>query len=166
MNKVGPSIKGAMRRATILVRNMDRSLAFYGGALGLTIYAKVEVDLTKVPFFPIGIEPRGGNGQLCILKGADPLIGMVGLLELREPPLPEPPHDMRRLGIGSVALVLSVSDADAAVKAVEKLGGSILMPATIARNLGDKAGNFVPVKLFMAQDPDGYFLEIFEPTAN
>ncbi|NKB44556.1 MAG: hypothetical protein GKS03_09800 [Alphaproteobacteria bacterium] len=157
------AISSTLRRATLLVRDIDRSLAFYCGVFGLSTYADLTVGLDRVPFFPVGAEPRGGNGRFVILKGEDPLIGMIGLMEMRDPPLPEPDHNVRRLGIGSVALVLSTSDADAAANAVKELGGEILMPATEARNLGDEAGEFVAARLFMAQDPDGYFLEIFEP---
>lgn len=119
--------------------------------------------MNRVPKFPVGPVPHKGNGRFVILKGENALVGMLGLMEMRDPPLPEPNHDIKRLGIGSVALVLSTSDATAAAVAVKELGGTILMPVTEARNLGDENGDFVPAKLFMAQDPDGYFLEVFEP---
>lgn len=154
-----------LRRATLLVRDIERSLAFYRGVFGLSVYAELSVDMARVPYFPVGAEPRGGNGRFIILKGENPLVGMFGLMEMQDPPLPEPNHNIRRLGIGSVALVLSTSNANAAADAVSALGGEVLMPVTEARNLGDEAGEFVPARLFMAQDPDGYFLEVFEPLA-
>lgn len=156
-------ITSVLRRATMLVRDMDQSLAFYEGVFGLTKYAELVVDMGLIPFFPVGPEPRAGAGRFVILKGENPMVGMIGLMEMRDPPLPEPSHDVRRLGIGSMALVLSTSDATAAAQAVEGLGGTIVMPLTEARNLGDENGDFIPARLFMAQDPDGYFLEIFEP---
>lgn len=156
-------INSVLRRATMLVRDMERSLAFYKGVFGLTTYAELVVDMSRIPFFPVGPEPRSGDGRFVILKGENPMVGMIGLMEMRDPPLPEPSHDVRRLGIGSMALVLSTSDAAAAALAVEDLGGSVVMPVTNARNLGDENGDFIPARLFMAQDPDGYFLEVFEP---
>ena len=158
-------MQSVLRRATLLVRDLDRSQAFYQSVFGLTAYAELNVDLERVPFFPVGPEPRGGASRFVILKGGDPLIAMIGLMEITDPPLPEPAHDVRRLGIGSMALVLSVSDAEAAAAAVADLGGTILMPVATARNLGDEDGGFVPAKLFMAQDLDGYFLEVFEQIA-
>jgi predicted enzyme related to lactoylglutathione lyase len=156
-------VTSTLRRATLLVRDIERSLAFYGGVFGLSVYAELTVDMARVPFFPVGEEPRGGDGRFIILKGENPLVSMIGLMEMRDPPLPEPNRDIRRLGIGSVALVLSTSNANAAAKAVPELGGEIVMPVTEARNLGDETGDFVPARLFMAQDPDWYFLEVFEP---
>ncbi len=158
-------VTSVLRRATLLVRDMDRSCAFYEGVFGLSVYAELVVDLARVPFFPVGADPRGGNGRFLILKGENTLVGMIGLMEMCDPPLPEPGHDIRRLGIGSVALVLSTSNANHAAIQVENLGGTLVMPVTEARNLGDENGNFVPAKVFMAQDPDGYFLEVFEDTS-
>ncbi len=163
MNTSQSQNSAVVRRATLLVRSLDRSLKFYEQVFGLTRYTELEVDLDRVPFFPVGPEPRTGSSGFVILRGEHPLVGMIGLMEIRDPPLEDPPHDVRRLGIGSVALVLSVADADVAAVAVAENGGTVLMPVTTARNLGDEDGGFVPAKLFMAQDPDGYFLEAFEP---
>lgn len=156
-------VSSVLRRATMLVRDIERSLAFYQGVFGLTSYSELTVDMERIPFFPVGPEPRGGHGRFVILKGEHAVVGMIGLMEMRDPPLPEPNYDVKRLGIGSMALVLSTSDATAAAAAVERLGGTVVMPVTEARNLGDENGSFVPARLFMAQDPDGYFLEVFEP---
>jgi hypothetical protein len=119
------------------------------------------VELDRVPLFPVGETVRGGRAKFLILKGEDPLIGMIGLMEMLDPPLPE--RDPRRLGRGSVALVLSVRDADAVATAIPQHGGAVIMPVTAARNLGDEDGQFIPVRMLMAYDPDGHFLEIFAP---
>jgi len=156
-------VSSVLRRATMLVTDIDRSIAFYKGAFGLTDYAELTVGIDRIPHFPVGPEPRGGEGRFVILKGENQTEAMIGLMEMRDPPLPEPTHDVRRLGIGSMALVISTSDATECAAAVEQLGGTIVMPVSEGRNLGDAQGNFIPVKLFMAQDPDGYFLEVFEP---
>jgi predicted enzyme related to lactoylglutathione lyase len=147
----------------LFVRDMARSRAFYEGAFGLTLYHAQEFDLAKVPLVPIGPAPlKGGRAHFAILRGEHPLVGMIGLMEMIAPKLPDPVHDVRRLGYGSVALVLSTSDAEAAAARIEPLGGKLLGPVTTARNIGDEAGGFVPAKYFLAQDPDGYYVEAFE----
>ncbi len=158
------SVTSVLRRATMMVRDLERSIAFYEGVFGLTAYADLTVSMDRIPLFPVGPEPRGGEGKFVILKGEHPEVAMIGLMEMSDPPLPEPDHNVRRLGIGSTALVLSTSDAAASAAAVERLGGTLVMPVSDGRNLGDADGNFIPVRLFMAQDPDGYFLEVFEAT--
>ena len=150
-----------VRRTSLFVRDMERAVTFYQRAFGFRIYHDRELDVSVVPDFPVALEPRGGSMRLVILRGADPLVGMIGLMHAEG--LSEPAHDPRRLGYGSAALVLSTTDATEAAAMVENLGGQILMPLTEARNIGDEAGNIVPARLFMAFDPDGHFLEVFEP---
>ncbi len=140
---------------------MERAAAFYAGVFGFTVYHDRELDLALVPRFPVALEPRAGPMRLVILRGQDPLVGMIGLLQVRD--LGEPGHDPRRLTYGSAALVLSTADAAGAAARVEPLGGEILMPVSDGRNIGDAAGNLVAARLFMAFDPDGHFLEVFEP---
>jgi predicted enzyme related to lactoylglutathione lyase len=152
-----------LRRATVFVRDIARAKDFYMGVFGLSVYHERVVDLSRVALFPVGPAPRGGAAKFVILKGEDPLVGMVGLMEMTDPPLPDPVHDPRRLGFGSVALVFSVSNAKAVAAAIPPFGGEVIMPVTSARNLGDMQGEFVPVEMLMAYDCDGHFLEIFEP---
>ena len=154
-------MSSVVRRTSLFVRELERSMAFYAGVFGLEPYHDRELDISVVPDFPVDLTPREGRMRLVILRGADPLVGMVGLMAI--PGLTEPSRDTRRLGYGSAALVLSTADATGAAARVEELGGEILMPLTSARNIGDEAGNIIPARLFMALDPDGHFLEVFEP---
>lgn len=156
-------VGSVLRRATVFVADLERSKRFYAGVFGLSVYRELDVAMERIPFFPVGPAPRGGGGRFVIMRGQNNLVGMVGLMQMVDPPLDPPGHDVRRLGYGSVALVLSTSDATAAAAAVPEFGGAIVMPLTTARNVGDETGAFVPAKLFMAYDPDGTFLEVFEP---
>lgn len=150
-----------LRRASLFVRDMDRSIAFYHAVFGFETYIDREMPLSAVPAFPVGTPGRGGTMQFVMLRGWDPLIGMIGLMQVKDPPLDEPPA-AGRLGLENAALVIETKDADAAATALAKRGGSLLMPPTEGRNLGDAEGNFIPAKVFMATDPDGHFLEVFE----
>ncbi len=153
--------ESVLRRATLFVRDMDRAIAFYRGVFGLNIYIDREMPLSVVPAFPVGVEGRSGTMRFVMMRGWDPLIGMIGLIEVKDPPLKEPPGTSR-LGYGNAALVLETRDAPAVAAAIESFGGSILMPPTEGRNLGDADGNFIPALVMMATDPDGQFLEIFQ----
>lgn len=150
-----------VRRTSLFVRDMERAVAFYTDAFGFRTYHDRELDLDVVPAFPLRLEPRQGAIRFVILCGQEPLVGTIGLMHASG--LPEPVEDPRRLGYGNAALVLSTTDAARAAARVEERGGQILMPLTTARNIGDEAGNIIPVRLFMAFDPDGHFLEVFEP---
>lgn len=153
--------QSVLRRATLFARDMDRAIAFYRSVFGLEIYIDREMPLSVVPRFPVGQVGRGGTMRFVMLRGWDPLIGMIGLIEVKDPPLKEPKASAR-LGLGNAALVLETRDIRAVAASIEPLGGSILMSPTEGRNLGDAEGNFVPALVMMATDPDGQFLEIFQ----
>ena len=54
----------------------------------------------------------GGKVRLVILKANDPYIGMLGILQYLDPPLPERGEYPKRLGIGDTVFVMSVDDAE------------------------------------------------------
>jgi predicted enzyme related to lactoylglutathione lyase len=154
--------QSVLRRASIFVRDMDRSIGFYRGVFGLSVYIDREMPLSVVPDFPVDAPGREGNMRFVMMQGRDPLIGLIGLMELKNPPLPDTPRSSR-LGHGNAALVLETSDARAVAEAIPEHGGTLLMPPTEGRNLGDAEGNFIPAIVLMATDPDGQFLEVFQP---
>ena len=154
--------QSVLRRATLFVRDMDRSIAFYGDVFGMEIYIDREMPLSVVPSFPVGPAGRGGAMRFVMMRGWDPLIGMIGLIEVKDPPLGDNPPPSGRLGYGNAALVLETRDVQAVATTIDSFGGSILMPPTEGRNLGDAEGNFIPALVMMATDPDGQFLEIFQ----
>ncbi len=153
--------QSVLRRASLFVRDMDRSIAFYTEIFGLSVYIDREMPLSVVPKFPVGTPGRGGDLRLAVLRGWDPLIGMIGLMQVMNPPLEEP-APTARLGLGNPALVLETRDARAVAAAIPTRGGSVLMPPTEGRNLGDADGNFIPALVMMGTDPDGHFLEVFQ----
>lgn len=153
-----------LRRTTIFVRNMDRAVRFYSEVFGLAPYVDREIDMAAVSALPVGEPGRGGRMRFVVLKGTDPLIGMVGFLEVRDPPLADPHGPPERIGLGSAAMVLETRDINHVAAAIPRLGGRILMAPKAGRNLGDAAGNFIPAVVLMASDPDGQFLEVFQPT--
>ena len=154
------NLLSSVRRTTLLVRKIEISTKFYKNVFGFSDYSDLTVDLSKVKDFPLRRPHK--SSKLRVLKGGDPLIGMVGLMELQDPPSPQPEYNMNHLGVGSVAIVLSSSDCALSAGLIEEYGGELLMAPAIGRNLGDEHGDFVPAKVFMARDPDGYFLEVFE----
>lgn len=154
--------QSVLRRASLFVRDMERTLSFYGGTFGLTPYIDRIIDLAVLPDLPLGQPGRGGSMRFVILKGWDPLIGMIGFMEPRDPPLEDPHGPPTRLGFNQPALVLETRDIGHVAAAIPRLGGRMLMAPKAGRNLGDAAGNFIPAQVMFASDPDGHFLEVFE----
>ena len=154
--------QSVLRRASLFVRDMERTLSFYGETFGLTPYVDRIIDLAIMPDLPLGQPGRGGSLRFVILKGWDPLIGMIGFMEPRDPPLEDPHGPPTRLGFNQPALVLETRDIGHVAAAIPRLGGRVLMAPKAGRNLGDAAGNFIPAQVMFATDPDGHFLEVFE----
>lgn len=87
-----------LRRTTLVVRDIDRSLPLYRDALGLkVIYDQV----------------IGGTTRLVLLRANDDFIGVLGLMQrlnLTEPP---PPPVFRKAQPGGLILVFNLQDLDA-----------------------------------------------------
>ncbi len=110
-----------IRRASIVVRDMERSLEFYRDVLGLEVNYDTVVELSGVNL-PVG-EP-GAKARLVLLNGNDPYIGWIGLLHPFDPVLEgnDEPY-AKRLAPGTTFLVVNTDDAEATCEAAVKLEG-------------------------------------------
>ena len=108
-----------VRRVSIIVRDMEKSLEFYRDALGMEINYDTVVELSGVNL-PVG-EP-GTKARLVLLNGNDPYMGWVGLLHPFEPPLEgsDEPY-ATRLAPGTAFMVVNTDDAEKACEAAAKI---------------------------------------------
>ena len=111
-----------VRRTTVIVRDMEASLAFWRDALGLVENYDTEVTLSGVAL-PVGTP--GTRARLVLLNANDPFIGWIGLMELVDPPLDEPPYP-RRLGVGSAVIVVNTDDVEARCAAAAVVPGATM----------------------------------------
>lgn len=146
-----------VRRTTLVVRSVDRSLAFYRDALGLkVVYDQV---ITRPPREG---DPAGDRRmRLALLRANDDFVGVIGLLEYTEPRLPEPPDDTRRPGIGDVVLVINATDLDQRFGRVRDTPGVRVAtePYLTSYPAPDGKGT-IAVRFSAVWDPDGYFVEL------
>ena len=64
-----------LRRTTIVVRDIDKSIAFYRDAVGLRVgWDRESVLGDAIPLAP------GAKGRFATVMGEDDTIGMIGLL--------------------------------------------------------------------------------------
>jgi catechol 2,3-dioxygenase-like lactoylglutathione lyase family enzyme len=141
-------------RAAILVGDLERSSAFYR-ALGLTeVYYEGELDKASVA--RVLAVPQGTTTRCRILKRpGTPNYGMIGLFELKDPPLTDlpaaPSLTPRR---GEAVLVFYVADMDAALAAAAHAGATMVAEAT---TFSMPHGTSAEVTL---RDPDGVLLNL------
>lgn len=140
-----------IRRTTLLVRDIDRSLALYRDALGLKVVYDQVID--------------GENGvRLVLLRANDSFIGALGLMQRLSPEertkaasLPVV-HEKARAG--QVILVINAKDLDQRFPNVRKAPGVKVSAEPHRVEYPSPDGGTIPVMVSMLWDADGYFVEL------
>ena len=148
-------MKNIIKRTTLMVRDMDKSLAWYQNVLGMEVYY-------DKPFTLSGEGLTAGKAgdliRLVILKCEHPEIGMIGLMQWVDPVMsaPEVPTEVT---FGMPTFVVGSDDSAGAHRQAELLETRIhTAPHEWSTEGAD--GNmkyFLGVSLF---DPDGHFFEL------
>jgi len=142
-----------LRRATLLVHDIDKSVAFYRDAIGLSVW--LENKGKSAGDLPTG-DPVGTPSHFVIMKGRDPWLGMVGLLQYGEAK-PAPKKDT--IGPGDAVLMMETSDLAGIHERLKKNGYRIVKePRTSEITFGD--GTKGLATFLFCMDPDGHVLEI------
>jgi catechol 2,3-dioxygenase-like lactoylglutathione lyase family enzyme len=146
----------AVRRTTLIVRDVDVSLKFYRDVMGMEVWYD-QVMPVGGQVLPAG-EP-GAKVRVAILKGNDPLVGMLGAMAFLDPPIVAPPLPKRPLQIGDAIFVCGANDVHAIYKRMAGAPVHIVTPP-IDDTVTDAAGNTVHLSTMSFFDPDGYFFEL------
>jgi catechol 2,3-dioxygenase-like lactoylglutathione lyase family enzyme len=147
-----------VKRTTLIVRSIERSLQLYRDVLGLRVWYDDEIVLSGRG---LAAGAAGDRTRLVILQAQDPVVGMIGLLQFTDPPLPEPPGERSRLGVGDIVFVLQSDDVAAVHRGLLAMGVRIHAEPHEFRVRGADGSELVMTSL-SCWDPDGYFLEINE----
>lgn len=148
-----------IRRASIVVRDMEKSLAFYRDVLGLEVNYDTEIVLSGVNL-PVG-QP-GAKARLVLLNGNDPYIGWVGLLHIVDPALEEAAEPYpTRLAPGTAFLVVNTNDAEKACAAAQQIEGVTMTgPTRLQIYPGRDGRKDIEVRGCNVFDPNGVAIEI------
>ncbi len=147
-----PSIVTSIRHVGIVVRDLEKSLEFYSGVLGLEIYRRLTEE---GPFMD---ELTGIKGvKLEWVKLIIPKGGLIELLQYHSHPdtatLSRPnPSPSNALGCSHAAL--TVTNLDELYSKIKAKGYTTKSPPLLYPN---KAG-----KILYCHDPDGNILELIE----
>jgi len=145
-----------LKRTTLIVRDLDRSLRFYRDVLGLTVWYDDHIVLSGRG---LAAGAAGDRTRLVIMRAADPLVGMIGLLQWEEPPLPPPARARERLGIGDVVFVLQTDDLQAVRSRLGAFGARIFAEPHRFEVRGAD-GQMLSMTSMSFWDPDGYFFDL------
>lgn len=146
-----------LRRTTLIVRDMEASLAFYRDALGMTVQYDQRLTSPR-------LQRAGGDGvnasRLVLLRANDSFIGMLGLWQFdtgpEAPAVTEP-----AFGAGEIVLLFNATDLEARFPAAAAVPGvRVIGPPTPRTYPGQDGGPPIEVMVSMLTDPDGHIVEL------
>jgi catechol 2,3-dioxygenase-like lactoylglutathione lyase family enzyme len=143
-----------VKRTTLLVRDIERSVEFYRDVLGMSVWYDDEIVLSGIG---LAAGAKGDRTRLVIMQGPDPVLGMIGLLEFTEPRLPEPPR-RERLGIGDIVFVMQGRDLQGVFERAQR-GGFRIHAAPHEFRVKGVSGQELYMTSLSLWDPDDYFIE-------
>lgn len=147
-------MKNIVRRTTLIVRDIERSADWYERVAGMTRYYDSEYILSG-DGLPVGKE--GDVTHLIIMQCEDPEIGMIGLLQWLDPPLPAPDIPTT-ITYGNPTFVCATDDAEEVHRRAVEFGSPIHDEPHEWSTAGPdgKMLNFIGMSVF---DPDGHFYQ-------
>lgn len=146
-----------VRRATIIVRNMENSLKLYRDVVGMKVNYDTVVTTSGVAL-PAG-EP-GAKARLVLLNANDPWVGWVGLMEWLDPAIPAGDYP-KRMGPGGVVIVMNTDDVEGRCAAAKNVPGvTFTAEARLQVYPGRNGGPDIRVMGCNFFDPDGILIEM------
>lgn len=146
-----------VRRATIIVRDMEASLKLYRDVVGMQVNYDTVVETSGVAL-PAG--PPGAKARLVLLNSNDPWVGWIGLMQWVTPKLPAQPYPTR-MGPGGVVLVMNTDDVEGRCKAAKAVPGvTFTSEPRLQVYPGRNGGPEIRVMGCNFFDPDGILVEM------
>ncbi len=154
-----------LRRQTLIVRDVEASLALYRDAIGMEVIYDQEIRR------PHATEDREERLRLVFLKASHARIGVLGLLEYEYGNPGHPSHGtpVRREGFtpGHSILVFNTAELDEKwARVVATPGVEVISPPELARYPSYDGTGVIRVNVTTFYDPDGFLVELnqlFDP---
>ncbi len=146
-----------LRRTTLVVADIDRSLAFYRDALGM-----------KVIYDNMINTPRGASDEsaekvrrLVFLRANDDYIGVLGLLQYVRPAPPTVDLSGQAFNTGTTVLVFNVEQLQERFDKATQIDGVVVLdePTPVSYPSYDGTST-IDVLVSALQDPDGFVIEL------
>jgi catechol 2,3-dioxygenase-like lactoylglutathione lyase family enzyme len=147
-----------VRRATIIVRDMEASLKLYRDVIGMQVNYDTVVETSGVAL-PAGTP--GAKARLVLLNANDPWVGWVGLMQWTDPRLSDPGAYPKRMGPGGVVLVMNTDDVAGRCKAAKAVPGVTFTAEPRLQEYPGRNGG-PPIRVMGCNffDPDGILIEM------
>jgi len=151
-----PSDGTITRRTTLIVHDLERSIDFYQ-VLGFEKWLDGAPGKVSGKGLPVVDAKVGDPTKLVIMKGKDPYLGMIGLLQYgAKRPLPS----VDGLRAGDAILMIETKGMDAIAKRLQAGGYRIDKPPEVSHI--KSVGTEWDAKFMFVYDPDGRMVELTE----
>lgn len=146
-----------LRRTTLVVKDIERSLEFYGDALGMVV---IYDNLILTPR-DASVEEAERALRLVMLRANDDYIGVVGLLQYYKPVKETIDLTGTSFMEGTAVLLFNVDDLTGAFERARNVDGVVVIdePMPVSYPSYDGAGT-IDVIVSTLQDPDGFTVEL------
>ena len=145
-----------VRRTTLLVRDIDKSLPLYRDALGLKVVydqkigGSTEKDGTVKP----------PTVRLVLLRANDTFIGVLGLMQRLNVTTPIAAAENKKPQAGQMIMVINAKDLEERFPKIAKVPGVTVATAPERIDYPGPNGSVIPVLFSAVYDPDGFFIEV------
>lgn len=154
-NRPNPD-KFLIRRTTCIVRDVEQSLGFLTGALGLTKYQDSTMEIQGV----LAAGKKGDTVRFAVCRANHDYIGMVGALAFLKDPLPEPGEASFDYGIGRAMFVAHSEDAVGLFEKVKKTGVRVKREPFVRTVPKSGGAGVTRMTSTGFHDPDGILWEV------
>lgn len=147
-----------LRRTTLVVGDMERSLAFYRDALGMTVTYDNWVLTPRDAASP---EEAEVARRLVFLQANDDYVGVLGLLQYTRPLKPVVDLEGTAFHQGTAVLIFNLERLDevfAKASAIE--GVTVVSEPELVTYPSYDGTSTISVKVSTVQDPDGFTIEL------
>jgi catechol 2,3-dioxygenase-like lactoylglutathione lyase family enzyme len=147
-----------LRRTTLVVDDMERSLAFYRDALGLQV---IYDNWVLTPRDAPSPEEAEIARRLVFLRANDDFIGVLGLLQYVKPDREPVELEDRAFHPGTTVLVFNHQESRQAFERARQVEGAKALSEPSEVTYPNYAGDgVIRVLVSVLQDPDGVAVEI------
>jgi catechol 2,3-dioxygenase-like lactoylglutathione lyase family enzyme len=147
------------RRTTLVVRDIDASLAFYRDALGMAVTYD---NYIRTPREATTDEGAERSLRLVLLRSNDVYVGQIGLMQYFKPDRPErPERSDTELRPGDIVLVFNVKDQESVFARASTAAGVTVGEAPhLVTYPGYGGQGVIRVNFASVYDPDGHYIEL------
>lgn len=147
-----------LRRTTLIVRDIDRSLAFYRDALGMEV---IYDNAIRTPRDAPDDESAQRVSRLVFLRANDDFVGIIGLLQYKKPVRPAHNQGDEPFSTGSSVLLFNARDLESTFARARAVAGVRVLYEPRETKYPSYGGEgMIRVKVSVLTDPDGFVIEL------